>query len=104
MEDLYESSVITRKMHHHCYLCECVLDFGPIHSFCCFSFERYNGILGGFHVNNHQIEVQVMREFIERQQLGSMSLPGEFHRCKDKLATAEKESLALTKTCFTPNT
>ena len=35
-------------------------------------------------MNNHQIELQVMRKFIERQQMGSMSWPGEFHRCKDK--------------------
>ena len=104
VEDLYGSSVITPNMHLHCHLCECVLDFGPEYSFWCFSFERYNGILGSLHVNNHQIELQLMRKFIERQQVGSMSWPEQFHGFKDIMATAEKGSLALTKkNCFTPN-
>lgn len=97
VQDLYGCSFITPNMHLHCHICECVLDFGPVYGFWCFSFERYNGILGALHVNNHQIEVQLMRKFIERQQLASMSWPGEFGGFKDMLATADKGSLAITK-------
>ena len=44
-EALYGQQSVTPNMHLHCHLKECVLDYGPIHSFWCFSFERYNGIL-----------------------------------------------------------
>lgn len=66
VEDLYSKSVITPNLHLHCQLCECILDFGPVYGFWCFSIERYNGILGAMHVNNHQIEVQLMRKFLEQ--------------------------------------
>ena len=47
-------------------------EYGPVYSFWLFSFERYNGILGAIHTNNHSIEVQMMRKFIASQQLWSM--------------------------------
>ena len=97
VENLYGPSVITPNMHLHCHLCECVLDYGPVYGFWCFSFERYNGILGSLHVNNHQIEVQLMRKFLERHQLGSMSWPGEFSGFREMLSATDKGSLALTK-------
>ena len=68
VEDLYGPSVVTPNMHLHCHLCECVLDFGPVYGFWCsasVSSERYNGILSAVHVNKHQIEVQLMRKFME---------------------------------------
>ena len=68
-----------------------------VYGFWCFSFERYNGILGSLHVNNHQIEVQLMRKFLERHQLGSMSWPGEFSGFREMLSATDKGSLALTK-------
>ena len=85
------------NMHRHCHLCECILDFGPVYGFWCFSFERYNGILGALHVNNHQIEIQLMRKFIELQQHGSMTWPREFETFEDILVSADKGTLALTK-------
>lgn len=97
VEDLYSKSVITPNLHLHCQLCECILDFGPVYGFWCFSIERYNGILGAMHVNNHQIEVQLMRKFLEQQQLKSISWPSEFDGFKDMLVSADKGSLALTK-------
>jgi hypothetical protein len=47
-----------------CHLAECVRDFGPIASFWCFSFERFNGLLGDLPTNNRSIELQVMKRFI----------------------------------------
>ena len=68
LADFYGPSVVTPNMHLHCHLCECVLDFGPVYGFWCsasVSSERYNGILSAVHVNKHQIEVQLMRKFME---------------------------------------
>lgn len=97
IENLCGSSVITANMRLHCHLCECVLDYGPVYGFWCFLFERFNGILGSFHVNNHQKEVQLMRKFLERYQLGSMSWPEEFSGFREMLSATDKGSLALTK-------
>ena len=60
VERLYGKTYITPNMHLHCHLKECILDFGPIHGFWCFSFERYNGILGELPNNNKSIGIQVM--------------------------------------------
>ncbi|XP_013884930.1 uncharacterized protein LOC106533238 [Austrofundulus limnaeus] len=59
----------THNMHLHLHLKECMLDYGPVYSFWCFSFERFNGILGKFKHNNRTIEVQIMRKFQQSQQL-----------------------------------
>jgi hypothetical protein len=56
-------------MHLHLHLKKCILDHGPAHSFWCFSFERYNGLLGSFHTNQKNIEIQLMRKFISSQML-----------------------------------
>ena len=64
MERLYTGDVITPNMHLQCHLKECILDYGPLHGFWCFSFERYNGLLGDLPNNNQSIEVQVMKRFI----------------------------------------
>ena len=40
------------NMHLHGHLQDCILDYGPVFSFWCFSFERYNGMLGNYHTNN----------------------------------------------------
>ena len=45
----------TPNMHLHGHLQECLLDYGPVFSFWCFSFERYNGMLGDYHTNNINI-------------------------------------------------
>ena len=55
----------TPNMHMHCHLASCVKEFGPIHSFWLFPFERYNGILEGQPSNNRSIELQLMRRFLK---------------------------------------
>ena len=62
--DLYGSEFVTPNMHLHAHLRECLSDFGPMHGFWCFSFERYNGILGAYPTNNRAIEIQLMRKFL----------------------------------------
>ena len=51
-ERLYGKDLVTPNMHLHGHLKECLLDYGPFHSFWCFSFERFNGVLGSSHTNN----------------------------------------------------
>ncbi|KAK3109075.1 hypothetical protein FSP39_022559 [Pinctada imbricata] len=63
-ERLYCPDKVTCNMHLHCHLKDCLLDFGPIHVFWCFSFERYNGAFGKFHTNNKGIEIQFMRKIM----------------------------------------
>lgn len=48
---LYGEQIATPNMHLHCHLRECI-DYGPVHSFWLFSFERYNGLFGRIHTNN----------------------------------------------------
>ena len=62
---LYGSDSITPNMHMHAHLASCVRDYGPLHSFWLFSFERYNGLLGSQPNNNRSIEVQLMSRFLK---------------------------------------
>ena len=45
VQTLYGNGAITPIMHFHGHLKECILDVGPLYSFWCFSFERYNWTL-----------------------------------------------------------
>jgi len=54
-EKLYGKEKCTPNMHLHGHLMDCILDYGPIYSFWCFSFERYNGLLGDYQSNNTNI-------------------------------------------------
>ena len=63
VEKLYGKKAVTPNMHLHCHLKEIITDHGPIHSFWCFSFERYNGIMGSVFTNKRSLELQLMRKF-----------------------------------------
>ena len=54
-EKLHGPEFCTPNMHLSCHHVDCIRDYGPLYSFWCFSFERYNGILGSYHKNNHNI-------------------------------------------------
>ena len=45
-ECIYGSQAVKPNMHMHGHLTACVKDYGPLSSFWCFSFERFNGLLG----------------------------------------------------------
>lgn len=68
-EQLYGKDKCTPNLHLHLHLKECLLDYGPAHAFWCFSFERYNGLLGSYHTNNKAIEDQIVRKFVNSQCL-----------------------------------
>src|SRR5207248_7760002 len=46
VEKQYGQKKITPNMHLCLHICECALDYGPLYSFWCYSFERMNGLLG----------------------------------------------------------
>jgi hypothetical protein len=46
VESSYGAEKITPNMHLCLHICECALDYGPLYSFWCYSFERMNGLLG----------------------------------------------------------
>ena len=75
---MYGNESITPNMYMHCHLRSCVEDYGPLHGFWLFAFERYNGILGSTPNHNHSIEVQLMQRVVRDAELVSMPLPDEF--------------------------
>ena len=72
VEHLCGPEYCTANMHLHLHLIDTVLDFGPLYSTLCFSFERYNGMLGSLPTNKKTIEVQFMRRFIKGQHIHSL--------------------------------
>ena len=57
VEKLYGAESCTINLHLHCHLAECLCDYGPVHSTWCFSFERYNGVLGATPNNNRSLQI-----------------------------------------------
>ena len=74
VEQLYGPENCTPNLHLHLHLKDCLLDYGPSHAFWCFSFERYNGLLGSFHTNKRSVEQQIMRKFVNTQHLRSEAM------------------------------
>lgn len=61
---LFGTKFVTPNMHMHFHLSECLQDYGPLHSFWLYSFERYNGLLGNQPTNNRSIELQLLQRFL----------------------------------------
>ena len=80
VELLYGKEVVTPNMHLHLHIKECVENYGSVYGYWLFSFERYNGILGSFHTNNREVEVQLMRRFLTMSALDDLkySMPPDF--------------------------
>ena len=57
----------TPNMHMALHIKGCISDFGPVYGFWCYSFERYNGILGNYQTNNKSITVQLMKKFLNHR-------------------------------------
>ena len=67
-------------MHLHGHLKDVSLNYGPVQEFWCFSFERYNGILGKQPTNNCAIEPQLLQQFLLDNFSGSYNFPDEFRK------------------------
>lgn len=80
-EILYSCSICTINMHLHYHLKSSILDYGALHNFWCFSFERMNGILGLFKTNNHAITITIMRKIVQARQLINLSKSVKSKQC-----------------------
>lgn len=72
---IYGAEPCTINMHLHLHLKECIYDYGPVYSWWCFAFERYNGMLGSYYTNKRNIEAQIMNKFLLHQQTLTLNLP-----------------------------
>ena len=77
-EKLYGKKAVTPNMHLRCHLKECVIYCRPVHAFWCFSFERFNGILGTMQVNGRSVEIQLMRKLKAGRFVWDVKFPNEF--------------------------
>ena len=64
--------------HLHGHLKNVILEYGPLHGFWCFSFERYNGIMGKHPTNNRSIESQLMKKFLRHNITSCIQYPDTF--------------------------
>lgn len=78
IEQLFGCTAITPNMHLHGHMKTVVDDFGPLHGFWLFAYERYNGVLGNYPNNNKSIEPQLMKKFLHDNALLSVQQPKEF--------------------------
>ena len=71
----------TPNLHLHLHLKDSLLDYGPVYAFWLYSFERFNGVLGNYSTNNKNIEVQLMRKFINQQKAKDIHFPENINTC-----------------------
>jgi hypothetical protein len=74
-------------MHMHVHLAEMIRDYGPIYSFWCFSYERYNGMLNSLPTNRRDVGEVMMRTMTKHRRLLSDAL------CDVHCSTEERELL-----------
>ena len=65
-------------MHMDCHFKDVLMNYSPVHGFWLFSFESYNGIFEKQPNNNKNIEVQLMRRFLNDSSVISLNLPQLF--------------------------
>ena len=78
-QHLFGKESITPNMHMHCHLSDCIYDYGPLHGFWLYAFERYNGILGSMPNNNRSIEIQLMGRFLRESEVLSAAYPCDYY-------------------------
>lgn len=76
-QEVNGDNACTPNIHMHLHLKECLLDYGPPHAFWCFSFERFNGMLGKFPTNQKSIEAQLMKKCLTLQEPQCETFPTE---------------------------
>ena len=110
---LFGYEFVTPNMHLHNHLASCIRDFGPLHAFWLYAFERYNGLLGNLPNNNRGIEIQLMQRFARDNstldlisQAGSMDLLEEFGEVvlghAKKFSSVEPENMDESSLTFPP--
>uniref|UniRef100_A0A1X7U8Q3 Uncharacterized protein n=1 Tax=Amphimedon queenslandica TaxID=400682 RepID=A0A1X7U8Q3_AMPQE len=76
-EEINGKSACTLNMHLHLHLKDCLNNFGPLYSFWCYAFERYNGLLGSFPMKQKNIEPQLIKKCLMLQELHTQSFLSE---------------------------
>ena len=97
-EALYGEDACTPNMHLHLHLKESLLDYGPVYAFWLFTFERLNGTLGSYSTNNKNIEIQIMRKFLNHQKAKDLHFPQEHSEFYDLLFKCNETSGSLRNT------
>ena len=97
-KQLYGDKECTPNMHLHLHLKDSIKDYGPVYSFWCFAFERFNGVLGSHHTNNVRIEPQIMRRFFNQQAVQNLGIPIEFSNFKELLPLGNDKGALLNPT------
>lgn len=98
--EVFGQSFVTPNMHLHGHLKDCMLDYGPVHSFWLFSFERCNGICSAIPNSNRTSSLphEFMR-FWQRQcraRTRDLDNTGE-KNLLDQLFGRQRESTATQK-------
>ena len=73
-EGLYGKDMCTPNMHMVCHLKDIMLDYGPVHGYWCFSFERYNGILEAMNKSWVNPEKQLLFKFLDLQLVNTIAV------------------------------
>ena len=103
-ERLFGWQCVTPNMHLHCHLRSCIVDYGPLHGFWCYAFERYNGILGSMPNNNRSIEIQLANHFLQESQYISASYLIEFSEHFKPLLSQRASTGSVADTLSAQNT
>ena len=95
-EHLYGKENLVINLHLACHLKECILDYGPVSGFWCFGFERFNGILGSFPNNHHNVSITMMKKFEDYLQVNC----GEFGSLLSQLSHSNDVTGSLSDTKY----
>ena len=77
---LYGREHCLMNLHLHGHIATCIRDYGLVYAFWCFGFERLNGILGSYHVNNRNISIQIANRFLYGKAHAPTNWPAEFRQ------------------------
>lgn len=91
VENVYGNATVTPNMHLHCHLKDVIIDHGPITAFWCFSFERYNGIMGNVITNNRSLELQLMRRLTVSRFLDDFRTPEHYSELNNVIKQTKDE-------------
>ena len=64
-ENNYDRFQVSVNHHMALHIPDMIKDFGPSHSFWCFSFERMNGVLSGLPNSNRYVELELFTKFLQ---------------------------------------
>ena len=97
IEQLFGKQSITPNMHMHGHLKAVIEDFGPLHGFWLFAYERFSGILGSYPDNYKSIKPQITKKFLNEMNLFSHKPPIEHSDVfQDLMPNTSLESIYVT--------